>query len=296
MPVTTMKELLEAGVHFGHQTRRWNPKMKRFIYGDRNKIYILDLHQTLERLEQACSFVRDLASNGGRVLFVGTKRQAQESVQAAAETCGMHYVNYRWLGGTLTNFRTIRQRIDALERLLADEGNGAYELLPKKEARRLMEKRRKLEKALGGLRNMDSLPDAVFLVDLRKEKIAVDEARRLGIPSLGMVDTNCDPELVDYPIPSNDDAIRAIKLISGLIAQAVREGRHALEAEREEAMVMVAAPSGLVTEGMEAELGEPAVPAPAILAEEELLPVVEEEEKPRRAPRTIRRQIADRTE
>jgi len=231
-----MKELLEAGVHFGHQTRRWNPKMKRYIYAGRNGIYIIDLHQTLKLLEEAYAFVRDVAANGGTVLFVGTKKQAQDAVREAAERCGMYYVAERWLGGMLTNYRTIRERIARLAELRRMEEDGSLAQRPKKERTRLLEVKGKLERVLSGIEKMPGLPKALFVVDLRQERIALLEARRLKIPVVAIVDTNCDPEEVDYPIPGNDDAIRAIRLITGKIADAVIEGRAEYEsrAAREE--------------------------------------------------------------
>ncbi len=232
-----MKELLEAGVHFGHQTRRWNPKMKRYIYAGRNGIYIVDLHQTLKLLEDACAFVRDTAAAGGSVLFVGTKKQAQDAVREAAERCGMYHVTERWLGGMLTNYRTIRQRIDRLRELRRMEESGVLAQRPKREQQRLRELKDKLERVLSGIEDMPGLPQAVFVVDLRQEHIAVLEARRLAIPVVAIVDTNCDPEEADYPIPGNDDAIRAIRLITGKIADAVLEGKaeHESRVAREEA-------------------------------------------------------------
>jgi len=226
-----MKELLEAGVHFGHQTRRWNPKMKPYIYGERNDIYIIDLHQTRKKLEEAYEFVKNLAYNDGLILFVGTKRQAQESIAEAAQRCGMFYVNQRWLGGMLTNFETIRSRIRRLEELQRMEEDFLLQVLPKKESARLLEEKERLEKVLGGIRAMPRLPDAVFITDMKKEQIAVSEARKLNIPIVGLVDTNCDPDEADYPIPGNDDAIRALRLISNLVADAVIEGRRQKEAE-----------------------------------------------------------------
>ena len=225
MPLVTMKELLEAGVHFGHQTRRWNPKMKRFIYGGRNGIYIVDLHQTLRRLDEAYTWVRNLVAAGGVVLFVGTKKQAQEAVYDAATRCGMYFVNQRWLGGMLTNFRTIQQRITRLKELRQMEEDGILDRLTKKEAAILTEERRKLERILSGIENMPGLPNALFVVDLKKEHIAVLEAKRLEVPVVAIVDTNCDPDDADYPIPGNDDAIRAIKLVCGKMADAVLEGK-----------------------------------------------------------------------
>lgn len=223
MASLSMKELLEAGVHFGHQTRRWNPKMKRYIYGARNGIYIIDLHQTLKLFEEANQFVQETVQNGGKLLFVGTKKQAQDAVYEAATRCRQYFVNQRWLGGMLTNFRTIQERIKRLEELHAMEANGTLEKLTKKEASKLLEERNKLEKYLGGIKTMTKLPDVVFIVDLKKEHIALAEARKLGIPVVAIVDTNCDPDEVDFVIPGNDDAIRAIKLISNKIADAVIE-------------------------------------------------------------------------
>jgi small subunit ribosomal protein S2 len=218
-----MKELLEAGVHFGHQTRRWNPKMKRYIYGARNGIYIIDLHQTLRLYEEAANFIQRAAENGGVILFVGTKKQAQDAVQEAATRCRMYYVNQRWLGGMLTNFQTIRKRIERLRFLERMELEGKYAGLTKKEAARLVDERIKLERNLSGIRDMPKLPAAIFVVDTKKEHLAVKEARKLGIPVIAIVDTNCDPDEVDVVIPGNDDAIRAIKLICGKLAEAVIE-------------------------------------------------------------------------
>lgn len=230
MAIVTMRELLEAGVHFGHLTRRWNPKMRRYIFEQRNGIYIIDLRKTQRCLEAAYAFVRDVAAQGGTVLFVGTKRQAQEPVEEAAKSCGMFYVNQRWLGGMLTNFKTIRTRVERLQQLREMEENGILELLPKKESIKLREERARLERLLGGVEHMEKLPDAVYIVDIRREEIAVREARKLGIPIIAIVDTNCDPELVDYPIPGNDDAIRSLRLITLKIAEAVREGLQIREA------------------------------------------------------------------
>lgn len=220
-----MKELLEAGVHFGHQTRRWNPKMKPFIYHERNGIYIIDLHATLRLVERAHDFVKDVAAQGGRVLFVGTKRQGQESIQEAAEKCGMPYVVNRWLGGMLTNWQTIKLRIDHLTELENAEERGEWARLTKKEALKLSRERDKLEHSLGGIRNMGELPELVFIVDAKREETAVAEAAKLGIPIVAVIDTNCDPEPIDYPIPGNDDAIRAIRLFANLVAEAVIEGQ-----------------------------------------------------------------------
>lgn len=223
MSSISMKELLEAGVHFGHQTRRWNPKMKRYIYGARNGIYIIDLHQTLKMFDDAQKFIQETVSDGGFVLFVGTKKQAQEAVVEAADRCRQYYVNQRWLGGMLTNFRTIQTRIKRLEELNQMEANGTFEKLTKKEAALLTEQRDKLQRYLGGIKTMPRVPDAIFIVDLKKERIALAEARNLEIPIVAIVDTNCDPDEVDYIIPGNDDAIRAIKLISNKIADAIIE-------------------------------------------------------------------------
>jgi small subunit ribosomal protein S2 len=220
-----MKELLEAGVHFGHQTRRWNPKMKRYIYAGRNGIYIIDLHQTLKLLEDAYVFVREIAANGGKVLFVGTKKQAQDAVKEAAERVAQHFVVERWLGGMLTNWRTIRQRIERMVELRKLEADGVLDRRPKKERARLLEEKRKLERVLSGVENMGGPPQVMFIVDVREEHIALLEAKRLGIPVVAIVDTNCDPDEVDRVIPGNDDAIRAIRLITGRIAEAVAEGR-----------------------------------------------------------------------
>lgn len=239
MAVVSMKQLLEAGVHFGHQTRRWNPKMATYIFTERNGIYIIDLQKTVKKLDEAYMFVRDIAAEGGSILFVGTKKQAGDSVREEAERCGMHYVNARWLGGMMTNFKTIRRRINRLSQLRAMEADGTFDLLPKKEVIKLNLEIEKLEKFLGGIKNMDKLPSALFIVDPRKERIAVAEAKKLGIPIVAIVDTNCDPDEIDYVIPGNDDAIRAVKLISSAMADAVVEGRQgqmgAAEAEAEAA-------------------------------------------------------------
>ncbi len=225
MSVVSMKQLLEAGVHFGHQTRRWNPKMAEYIFTERNGIYIIDLQKTVKKLEEAYMFVRQIAENGDEILFVGTKKQAMDSVKEEAERCGMPYVNARWLGGMLTNFSTIKLRIRRLAQLKAMEENGTFELLPKKEVAKLKLQIEKLEKFLGGITEMKKMPAAMFIVDPRKERIAVSEAKKLGIPIVAIVDTNCDPDEIDYVIPGNDDAIRAVKLIAGAMADAVLEGR-----------------------------------------------------------------------
>ncbi|MEG2124285.1 MAG: 30S ribosomal protein S2, partial [Hydrogenoanaerobacterium sp.] len=225
MSVVSMKQLLEAGVHFGHQTRRWNPKMAPYIFTERNGIYIIDLQKTVKKLEDAYMFVREVSSNGGEVLFVGTKKQAGESVKEEAERAGAHFVNARWLGGMLTNFKTIQRRISRLAQLHKMEEDGTFDRLPKKEVIKLELQIEKLEKFMGGIKEMKKLPGAMFVVDPRKEKIAVAEAKKLGIPIVAIVDTNCDPDEVDYVIPGNDDAIRAVKLIAGTMADAIIEGR-----------------------------------------------------------------------
>lgn len=235
MGVVSMKQLLEAGVHFGHQTRRWNPKMARYIFTERNGIYIIDLQKTVKKLDEAYMFVRDLAANGGNVLFVGTKKQAGDSVRDEAARAGAYYVNARWLGGMLTNFKTIRRRIDRLAQLRKMEEDGTFDLLPKKEVSKLNLEIEKLEKFLGGIKEMKKLPSALFIVDPRKEKIAVAEAKKLGIPIVAIVDTNCDPDEIDYVIPGNDDAIRAVKLLCATMADALIEGRQG-NAEAEEAV------------------------------------------------------------
>lgn len=225
MSVVSMKQLLEAGVHFGHQTRRWNPKMAEYIFTERNGIYIIDLQKTAKKLNEAYAFARDIAAEGKEILFVGTKKQAQESIKEEAVNCSMPYVNARWLGGMLTNFRTIRRRIDRLNQLRKMEEDGTFDLLPKKEVIKLRLEIEKLEKFLGGIQDMRQIPGALFIVDPRKERIAVSEAKKLGIPIIAIVDTNCDPDEIDAVIPGNDDAIRAVKLISSVIAAAVIEGR-----------------------------------------------------------------------
>jgi|SRR5690625_2766916 len=229
MSIISMKQLLEAGVHFGHQTRRWNPKMKPYIFTERNGIYIIDLQKTVKKIEEAYEFVRQLAADGGSVLFVGTKKQAQDSVYEEATRSGMFYVNQRWLGGTLTNFKTIRKRINRLVEIETMEEDGTFDVLPKKETINLLREKERLLKFLGGIRDMDKLPDAVFVIDPRKENIAIAEARKLNIPIIGIVDTNCDPDEIDYVIPANDDAIRAVKLLTSKIADAVIEGKQGIE-------------------------------------------------------------------
>ena len=229
MATITMKEMLESGVHFGHETKRWDPKMKPYIYGARNGIYIIDLQKTVQLFKEAYSFVRDVTAQGEFILFVGTKKQAQESIYEEAIRCNMFYVNRRWLGGMLTNFQTVKKSIDQLNKLEAMKGEDIYSVLPKKEVMQLEKQRKRLEKSLGGIKNMDRLPGAVFVVDIKKERIAVSEARKLGIPSVGIVDTNCDPDEIDYVIPGNDDAIRAIRLFLNRIADAAIEGKQMYE-------------------------------------------------------------------
>jgi small subunit ribosomal protein S2 len=239
MAVISMKQLLEAGVHFGHQTRRWNPKMARYIFTERNGIYIIDLQKTVKKVDEAYNFVRNLAADGGTMLFVGTKKQAQESVKEEAERCGMYFVNERWLGGMLTNFQTIQKRVDRLRELERMEVEGVFEVLTKKEVSALRHEMEKLERFLGGIKNMKKLPDALFIVDPRKERIAVAEARRLNIPIVAIVDTNCDPDEIDVVIPANDDAIRAVKLLTAKMADAIIEGQQGNidDAEETEAAV-----------------------------------------------------------
>lgn len=235
MSIISMKQLLEAGVHFGHQTRRWNPKMKKYIFTERNGIYIIDLQKTVKKVEEAYNFMRELAENNGKVLFVGTKKQAQESVKEEAERAGQFYVNHRWLGGTLTNFETIQKRIERLKAIEKMEEDGTFEVLPKKEVVMLNRERERLVKFLGGIKDMKGLPDAMFIIDPRKERIAVAEARKLNIPIVGIVDTNCDPDEIDYVIPANDDAIRAVKLLTSKMADALLEAKYSEETEEEEA-------------------------------------------------------------
>ena len=224
-PVVTMRQLLDAGVHFGHQTRRWNPKMKRFIHGERNGIYIIDLQQTLGRIETSYSYVRDLVADGGTILFVGTKKQAQDPVRSYAESCGMPYVNERWLGGMLTNFQTMSKRVAKMKEYQRMRDSGEFEAMPKKEALLISRELEKLERNLGGIRNMERVPNAIFVLDTKKEDIAVTEANKLGLPIVAVVDTNCDPDIIQYVIPGNDDAIRSANLMCRVIADAVTEGR-----------------------------------------------------------------------
>jgi small subunit ribosomal protein S2 len=254
--IISMKQLLEAGVHFGHQTRRWNPKMAPFIFMDRNGIHIIDLQQTVTRLNEAYKFVKQLASEGGTILFVGTKKQAQEAVAEEATRCGMYYVNHRWLGGMLTNFQTIQLRIRYLRELETRRDRGDFDRLPKKEVQRLQDDIVRLERILGGIKDMRRLPNAIFIIDTRKERTAVLEARRLEIPIIALADTNSDPDEIDYPIPANDDAIRAVRLLSAKIADAVIEGRRELEAQQKD------------SEQVEVEAGRPEEPSEAINADE----------------------------
>lgn len=251
MAIISMKKLLEAGVHFGHQTRRWNPKMAEYIFTERNGIYIIDLQKTSDKVDEAYNFIKEVAANGDDVLFVGTKKQAQEATKSEAARCGMHFVSQRWLGGMLTNYSTIRKRIDKLNKLKEMEEDGTYELLPKKEVIKLKHETERLEKFLGGIKNMEKVPGALFVVDPRKEKIAVQEAKILGIPVVAIVDTNCDPDEVDFVIPGNDDAIRAVKLLTQTMADAIIEGRQGVQLTEE----IVDEPSDEELEKVEEELG-----------------------------------------
>lgn len=229
MSVITMKQLLEAGVHFGHQSKRWNPKMKKFIYSSRNDIHVIDLHKTIPLIEKAYNFVKESITKGGNVLFVGTKKQAQEAIEEEAKRCGMFYVNQRWFGGTLTNFKTLKKTLARMKEIEKMEADGTFEKLPKKEVAALKREHLKIVRGLGGVREMTSMPSVLFVIDSKKEIIAIKEAKRLEIPIVGVVDTNCDPEEVDYPIPANDDAIKSIKLLTSLIADAVLVGRQILK-------------------------------------------------------------------
>lgn len=254
----SMKQLLEAGVHFGHQTRRWNPKMARYIYGERNGIYIVDLQKTVKKLKEAIKFMRDLATTGEKVVFVGTKKQAKDAIQEEAGRCGEYFVNQRWLGGTLTNFQTIKKTIARMKELQRMSEDGSMDKLPKKEKLLLLKELAKMEKSIGGIKTMTDLPGAVFIVDTKKEHNAIMEARKLGIPIVGIVDTNCDPDEVDYIIPGNDDAIRAVRLIVSLMADAVQEGKEALRIELEKQQA-AAEKAEAEAEGI-AEKAEPAAP------------------------------------
>ena len=260
----TMKELLEAGVHFGHQTKRWNPRMKPYIFGERNGIYIIDLQQTLQLFKQTSQFVTELASQGKKFLFVGTKRQAQDAIAEEAARCNMFYVNQRWLGGLLTNFATIQQSVKRLKELEAMKEDGRYELLPKKEVMRLERQRTSLDKNLSGIKDMPGLPDAIFIIDSRREEIAVAEARRLKIPVMAIVDTNCDPQSIDHVIPGNDDALRAIRLFASRIADAILEGQALGAKAKAAAPVEAAQPEPQPS--AEAAIAAPVVAAPAVEA------------------------------
>ena len=242
MSVVSMKSLLEAGVHFGHQTRRWNPKMKKYIFTERNGIYIIDLQKPVGKIEEAYDFVRETAQNGGQVLFVGTKKQAQDAIEKEAKRCGEFYINQRWLGGLLTNYQTIKKRIARLKDLEEMETDGRFDVLPKKEVIGLRHERERLEKFLGGIKDMNGLPDVMYVVDPKKENIAVKEAQKLGIPIVGILDTNCDPDELDFPIPGNDDAIRAVKLITETMANAVLEGKQGAQDHAEEEAEAAEAP------------------------------------------------------
>ena len=269
MSTVTMKQLLEAGVHFGHQTKRWNPKMKEYIFGSRNGIYIIDLQKTVRLFKEAYKFVVDAVGRGEHVLFVGTKKQAQDSISEEAQRAGMFFVNQRWLGGTLTNFRTIKKNVERLKKIEKMKEDGTYEALPKKEVLGLEKERGKMEKTLGGIKDMGKLPGGLFIVDPRKEDIAVREARKLGIPIVAIVDTNCDPDEVDFIIPGNDDAIRAIRLISSKVADACLEGKQLLEAR-------LTSPEGGAAAGV--AVGKPGEPAPMAASAENQEPETEEEE------------------
>ncbi|MFZ7132088.1 MAG: 30S ribosomal protein S2 [Eubacteriales bacterium] len=261
MSYVSMKQLLEAGVHFGHQTRRWNPKMAQYIFTERNGIYIIDLQKTVVLIDKAYEFIRDLVDEGKDILFVGTKKQAQESIKNQAVRCGCYYVNHRWLGGTLTNFSTISKRTKRLHELEAMEEDGTFDVLPKKEVIKLKNQREKLEKFLGGIKNMKKLPGALFIVDPRKERIAILEARKLGIPIIAIVDTNCDPDEIDYIIPGNDDAIRAVSLLTESMANAILEGKQGVQIapspeSKEEASSIDKKPDMIENEKTEAKIEE----------------------------------------
>ena len=278
MAVVAMKQLLEAGVHFGHQTRRWDPKMAEYIFQARNGIHIIDLQKTSKKLDEAYAFLKEQAEEGKTVLFVGTKKQAQECVKEAAEKCGMYYVNERWLGGTLTNFTTIRKRIGRLVELETMQEDGTFDVLPKKEVILLKKEMEKLQKNLGGIKEMEELPGVMFIVDPKKERIGILEARKLGIPVIGLVDTNCNPEDVDYAIPGNDDAIRAVKLIADCMASAVIEGRQGESMET-------------VEEAMESEeIVEEPVDMEEVIAEEESVEEVNQEDKPKKVAKKAKKE------
>ena len=286
--IISMKQLLEAGVHFGHQTRRWNPKMQPFIFMDRNGIHIIDLQQTVTRLNEAYKFAEQVVTEGGTLLFVGTKKQAQEAVSEEAKRCGMYYVNQRWLGGMLTNFKTIQSRISYLKELEGRRDRGEFERLPKKEAQRLLDDIARLERILGGIKDMRRLPSAVFIIDTRKERTAVMEARRLEIPIIALADTNCDPDEMDYPIPANDDAIRAVRLLCAKIADAAVEGRRELEAQQKDGETSEEEPSTPVELISSVEIESASTPVapspeetePAIATDPEVEPVAVPREEP----------------
>ncbi len=280
MARVSMKQLLEAGVHFGHQTRRWNPKMKNYIFTERNGIYIIDLQKTVRLMDTAYNFVRDTIADGGNIIFVGTKKQAQESIRNEAERSGAHFVNHRWLGGMLTNFNTIRKRIDRMLKLEQMEVDGTFERLTKKEVLNLLNEKERLIKFLGGIRSMKKLPDAIYVVDPRKEKIAVAEARKLKIPVIAIVDTNCDPDEIDYLIPGNDDAIRAVKLITSVMANAVLEGKQIIESAEESVKAEAEQEREMLRVEAEKAEEESAVPEAVETAE---VPVVETAAEPAKA-------------
>ena len=257
MAVITMRQMLEAGVHFGHPRRNWNPKMARYIYSSRNDIHVIDLHKTIPLIEKAYEFVRNIVAEGGTVLFVGTKKQAQEAIQAEAQRCGMFFINQRWLGGTLTNFKTLRKNISRMKEIEKMEANGTFDKLPKKEVNNIRKEKAKLDKTLGGIREMASPPSIVFIVDTQKEMIAVKEAKKLGIPIVGIVDTNCDPDYIDHVISANDDAIRSVKLLCSVIADAVLEGRR------------IAHPGEVIEAQQSSEAAEETVAAAAEIEKEE---------------------------
>lgn len=281
MAVITLKQLIEAGTHFGHQTNRWNPKMKRFLFGSRNGIYIIDLQQTLNRFREAYEFVRTTTAHGGQVLFVGTKKQAQDIVASAAVRAQQFYVNQRWLGGTLTNFTTVKQGLNRLKEYEQMQVSGTWENLPKKEALGLQKKMNKLEKLLGGIKDMDTLPSAVFVIDCKKERIAISEAKKLRIPTIAIVDTNCDPEDIDFVIPGNDDAIRALRLITEKLADAAIEGMHERQAHlptlAESNDVPSAAAAGLANLSADAEMVEPGISGDTPLDSEAAMPAEKDE-------------------
>jgi small subunit ribosomal protein S2 len=285
MAVVTMRQLLEAGVHFGHQTRRWNPKMKRFIFGERNGIYIIDLNQTLQRLDVSYSFVRDMVANNGSVLFIGTKKQSQDPISRSALSCGMPFVNERWLGGMLTNFSTIALRVKKMQEYERMRSAGDFEAMPKKEALILTRELEKLERNLGGIRDMATLPDAVFIIDIKKEHIAVSEANKMGIPIVAVVDTNCDPDLVQFPIPGNDDAIRSGTLMCHVIAEAVQEGRFI--ASRRGTIVAAASTAGPIARAFEPARVEPVRPAPPVPAPPAQAGPVPSQPEPAGAPQSV---------